>query len=281
MKQIQLIAVLATTPFLWSTGARAQQTPTTTAPPASAAAAPVVAAPVVAPALPTQDPKVATALIDRAITALGGADKLNKATVLNWKSKTTITFGDNPNDMAAETTMQGLDHSRQTFTGSFNGNATTGGMLLNGDAGVMDFGGNPQDLDKDGVARQKRAAYLQEIPITMVALKSKDFKIESVADDTVGGKPVAGIKVTAPDSRDFNLYFDKDTGLPVKLVAKVSGFDGQDAVQETTYSDYKPMAGIVKATHIETKRDGRTFLTEQVTDFQILDKVDPKTFATI
>ena len=37
------------------------------------------------------------------------------------------------------------------------------------------------------------------------------------------GKPAAALKVTGPDGKDFTLYFDKESGLPVRMVAKVIG----------------------------------------------------------
>ena len=69
-------------------------------------------------------------------------------------------------------------------------------------------------------------------------------------------KPAAGIKATGPDGKDFTLYFDKESGLPVKSVAKVVGFQGDEFTQETTYTDYKEFDGIKKATKAESKRDG-------------------------
>jgi hypothetical protein len=48
--------------------------------------------------------------------------------------------------------------------------------------------------------------------------------------------------------------------------------------QETTYSDYKNMDGVKKATKVESKRDGQKYMTLTVGSFKVLDKVDPKTF---
>ena len=61
---------------------------------------------------------------------------------------------------------------------------------------------------------------------------------------------------TAKTSRSS---FDKESGLPVKQVAKVLGFQGQEYTAETTFADYKDFDGIKKATKIEVKRDGETF----------------------
>jgi hypothetical protein len=134
------------------------------------------------------------------------------------------------------------------------------------------------DMDKDALANEKRNAYLQAAPVTLLPLKDKAFKIESAKEEKVDGKPADAIKVTGPDGKDFTLYFDKESGLPVKLVAKVAGFMGDEATQETTYSDYKEFGGIKKATKIQVKRGGEKFLEQQISDFKVLDKVDAKTF---
>jgi hypothetical protein len=117
------------------------------------------------------------------------------------------------------------------------------------------------------------------VPATLVALKGKGFTVKAAADEKVGGKPAAVLKVKGPDGKDFTLYLDKESGLPVKQVAKVAGFMGDEFTQETTFGSYKNFGGIKKATKIENKRNGMKFLTLEVTEFKALDKVDPKTFA--
>jgi hypothetical protein len=134
------------------------------------------------------------------------------------------------------------------------------------------------ELDKDSLAGQKRSVYLSVIPVTLVPLKGKGFKLESAGEAKVGDKPAVGIKATAPDGKDFTLYFDKESGLPVKMVAKVMGFMGEEVLQETIYGGYKDFDGIKKATKIESKRDGEKFQTAEVVEFKVLDKADAKTF---
>jgi hypothetical protein len=41
--------------------------------------------------------------------------------------------------------------------------------------------------------------------------------------------------------------------------------------------DYR-MGGIKKATKVQTKRGGESFKVEQISDFQVLEKVDPRLF---
>jgi hypothetical protein len=220
----------------------------------------------------------ANAILDKAIKAIGGEEKLGKVQAVSWTAKGTITLMGNDNDVTTRSVLQGLDHSRQEFEGNFGGSPVKGVTVLASDKGWRTFGGDHTELDKDALANEKRRAYLALIPVTILPLKGKEFKLETIADQNVGDKPAAGIKVTPPDGKEFTLYFDKESGLPVKMVAKVAGFMGDEFTQETTFSDYQDRGGIKKAMKLQAKRDGEKFLDQQITEFKILDMVDSKTF---
>jgi hypothetical protein len=225
------------------------------------------------------DVKDTNAVLDQAIKALGGEEKLGKVKAVSWTAKGTITFNGSDNTFTNRTTVQGIDHIRQEFEGEFGGNMVKGVTVLAGDKGWRNFGDNHSELDKDALANEKRTTYLALIPVTILPLKGKEFKLEMIGEATVGGKPATAIKATGPDGKDFNLYFDDASGLPVRLVAKVLGFMGDEYTQDTTFSDYQDMASIKKATKISSKRDGEKFIDQQISDFKLLDTVDAKTFA--
>jgi hypothetical protein len=222
-----------------------------------------------------KDPK---AILDKAIKALGGEENLAKVKSATWKAKGKISFGGTDNEFSSTATAEGLDHLRSEFEGEFGGNKVKGVTVLNGDMGWRKFGDMGMELDKDGVANEKRTLYLQVIPVTVVPLKGKDFKVEAAGTEKVGDKPAAVLKVTGPDGKDFKLYFDQESGLPVKEVAKVIGFMGEEFTQELSYAGYKDFGGIKKATKIVSKRDGEKFQEMEISDFKVLDKVDAKTF---
>jgi hypothetical protein len=221
----------------------------------------------------------AKAILDKAIQALGGEEKLGAVKAATWKGKGTVHIGGNDSDYTSQTTVQGLDQYRQEFEGEFMGNKVKSVTVLNGDKGWRKFGDNAMALDKAGVANQKRIVYLQVTPVTLLPLRGKGFKVRAAGEEKVGGQPAAVLEVTGPDGKDFKLSFDKKSGLPVKQVAKVPGFMGGEVTQETTFGNYKDFGGIKKATKIEAKRDGEKFLEQEVAEFKVVKKVDPKTFA--
>ena len=220
------------------------------------------------------DDSDAKSILEKAITALGGAEKLAKIDAFSMKAKGTVVFGGNEADATTVVTYKGLDHYRREF-----GNDQFHGVFVHaGDKGWRKIGDNSSDIEGDAVANEKRNIYLDVIPITLVSLKKEGFKCETAGEEKVGDKPAVILKVTAPDGKDFTLSFDKESGLPVKQVAKVIGFQGQEYTLESTYSDYKDFGGIKKATKVQMKRDGEKFQDMEVTEFKVLDKVDPDVF---
>jgi hypothetical protein len=224
------------------------------------------------------DEKDLHAILDKAIKAVGGEEKLKKLDAMTWKTKATITVNGNANDMSLQSTVKGLDRYRAEFEGEFGGNTIKGVVVLNDKKGWRKFGEDTMEMDDDGVVNEKRQISLQVIPIKLVILKDKAYKLAAADEQKVGGKPAAGIKVTGPDGKDFTLYFDKESGLPVRTVAKVIGFGGEEFTQETTYSNFKDVDGVKKAMKAESKRDGEDFIKSEITEFKFLDKVDDKAF---
>ncbi|MGO9599896.1 MAG: hypothetical protein ACLP7Q_18050 [Isosphaeraceae bacterium] len=224
------------------------------------------------------DEAQAKAILDKAIKALGGQEKLSKAEAATWKAKAKITIEGNDSEVSTEATVQGLDHFHSVFEGDLGGNKVKGESVLSGEKGWRKVGGQILEMEPEQIKNEKRMVSLMVIPATILPLQKKEFKVETAVDETVAGKPAAALKVTGFDGKDFMLYFDKESGLPVRLVAKVTGWMGEEYTQETTLSDYKDFGGIQKATRLKIKRDGEDFVDSQITEFKVLDKVPADSF---
>jgi hypothetical protein len=236
----------------------------------------VVAAGLAGPA--RADDAEATAVLDKAIAALGGAERLGKAEGFTWKNRATVTINGSDNSFNSEVTAQGVDKHRAAFEGDFNGNRFEGVTVLNGEKGWRKFGDMLMEMDADSIANEQRTIYLALGAATVLPLKGKGFQVQSAGEQDVGGKPAAVLKVTGPDGKESTLYFDKVTGLPAKQVGKVIDFTGQEYTQETTYDEFKDFNGIKQATRIIIARDGEPFVKQEVVEFKALDKVDPELF---
>jgi hypothetical protein len=218
------------------------------------------------------------AILDRAIQALGGAERLAKVQAVSWTGQGTITVEDVESPITVRVAAQGLDHYRQEFEAEFGGNKVRGRLLVAGDKGSREFGGDKTVLDQTALGNEKRNAYLSLLPITLLPLKGKEYRLELLAGEKIDDKPAVGLKVTPPDGRPFRLYFDPENGLPMKLSARVVGFNGEESTEETTFSDYQEIAGLRKATRVLSRRNGEKFLDLRISDFKMPEQLDPKTF---
>jgi hypothetical protein len=216
------------------------------------------------------------AVVDKAVKALGGSIDASKA--YTWKTKGTLTLNDNDNKFTTKVTAQGINRLRQEFEGDFDGNPIKGVTVLDADKGWRKIGDDASKLEDDALANEKRVVYLQIVGQSPAYLKGEGFKIESAEEAKVDGKPATQLKVTGPDGKEFEISFDKASGLPVKLSATVADFQGEEYKQDTQFSDYKEFAGIKRASKVENKRNGKKFVTYEITEFKVLDNVDKDAF---
>jgi hypothetical protein len=223
--------------------------------------------------------KETKAIIDMAIKAIGGEQKLAAVRAVTWKVQGKLYFLNKENDFTRQVTVQGLDHYRNETPGEMNGTSTV--IVLSGDKGWLKLPNNmKRALDEKGVAGQKRTVFRLLAATTIVPLRAKGTKLAKMGEEMVGDKPAVGVKITEADGMEFTLYFDKETGLPVKEVEKFAGAKGNDErIIETIFGDYRDFGGIKKATKIETKVNGQKQTEQEITDFKVLDKVDPNTFS--
>lgn len=108
----------------------------------------------------------------------------------------------------------------------------------------------------------------------------KTVKFTSLGEAMVKGKPAVGVTVSKEGKKDINLYFDKKSGLITKVEVRTRDFmSGQEVTEERFITEYQDASGRKVAKKIEVQRDGKEFLTAEVTEVQILEKIDADEFA--
>ena len=124
----------------------------------------------------------------------------------------------------------------------------------------------------------------------------KDYRVELAGESEIDKRPAVDLKIIGQDGRAFTMSFDKEIGLPVRRVRRRLA-RGIELTETTTFRDFKDFDGLMVATNRtdEVHRPGgsepakdasgqtRPQLTltlfTTITDFKVLDEVDPKTFA--
>src|SRR3954452_24296039 len=125
------------------------------------------------------------AVLDRAIAALGGEAKLRKAEAVAWKARGKSIGDRGESAFTNETTVQGVDRLRMEFEDDVDGERVKGLTVVDGDKGWRRYGESAGPLDADRLANHKRNLYLLVVPVTLVPLKGKDFRIERAGEEQV------------------------------------------------------------------------------------------------
>jgi hypothetical protein len=223
------------------------------------------------------DDQAAIAIVDKAIAAHGGEQRLRAVRAFRWESEGTMNPTKDPSAFTNRVTVQGLDRYRAEFEWGFNGAKYKTVTALNGDRAWRQSNNRQTQSNVRAVAELKHVAFVHVVTTTLVPLKSNGVKLESAGEAKVGDKLAAVVRVTGPDGRKFTLWFDRAAGFLLKL-AEDSNLQPKVTV-ETTFDDYVKFGGVYKAKKISQQfENGERFRQEEITRFQILDKVGPKTF---
>jgi negative regulator of sigma E activity len=224
------------------------------------------------------DEKEAKATINKAIKAMGGEEKLTGIKSFSAKGKGQIALEGNDYDFTFEMTTKGIDKYRSSYEVEVDGKKFDGVTVLDGDKGWKKEEGEVKKLDGDALAVEKRNAYLDVVPILIVPLKRNGFKLDSESDAKIGDKAAAVVRVTGPEGKDFTLYFDKESGLPIKMNGLVTDGQGEEAMHETTFEEYKDFDGIKVATRSRIRRADKRYIEVEGMELKVLADVEPETF---
>jgi hypothetical protein len=217
-------------------------------------------------------------ILDKAIKATGGEEKLAKYKAATWKAKGKINVEGVEIAFTLEAAAQPPKQLRAKSEGEFSGVKFERTQVVNGDKGWISLTGNTQDMPEGDLAAAKEDLYAHWVAM-LVPLKDAAFQLAPLPEIKIGDRPAVGVKVSHQGHKDISLYFDKEKGLLLKIQRRVKDLMGQEVDQETFYTDYKEENGILHPMKQKTKRAGNDFLQIELTEFKPAEQLDPNMFA--
>jgi hypothetical protein len=223
----------------------------------------------------------ARAVLDKAIKALGGADQLAKHPAVTWKSSGTITANDMKIAINDQWSAQGFDRFRWEFEVTIDGRALNGLIVIKGAEGWLKIANQPvTKVPAEVLPLLKNGLHIPRLVDALLPLRDKAFKLAPLGELTINDRAAVGIKVSHKDYPDVDLFFDKETALPLRSEFRVKE---PMATDETTYAfyfdGYKEFGGRKFATKITFKRDDKTTIELERKDVTPMEKLDDSTFA--
>ncbi len=232
------------------------------------------------PAPPARADDAVRAILDKAIKAEGGAEKLDKARASETKMKGTIDAAGMKLDFTHEIQVQMPDKVKSVMQLQVAGQNVTITSVFNGKNLWINANGMNVPTDDKMLAEVREQMYQGEVGRLTVLRDEKKFKLTPLGDVKVDGQDAVGILVASKGHRDISLFFDKKSGLVVKIEHRsLDPMSGQEFTQETLLKNYRDVDGLQEAKNLIVKRDGKDFMVAEVTETKVVDKFDDSTFA--
>jgi hypothetical protein len=237
----------------------------------------------------------AEAILNKAMKAHGGEDKLAKLNKFVLKSReVTTASGVETQSIESITSYEFPDKMREEYKaqGPRLKSALVGVRVFNGENAWVSTNGKTFELPDGQLANFRRFRF-HEFPVRLLPLlKSKDYKLTVVGDAKVEERKAIVIMASREGMVDFKFIFAEDSGLLLKKEYLYTRSEDSGAPQRASPDDPKAMK--VEVFYEEYKESGgirypsrtRTIFFEhnetavrEFTDFKIVDRFDEKTFA--
>ncbi|HEY7424740.1 MAG TPA: alpha/beta hydrolase [Gemmataceae bacterium] len=221
----------------------------------------------------------ARTIVEKAIKAHGGEEKLARLKAIRAKARGTVNLGgDVP--FTLEMVWQWPDRLKNRVKLESSKRTTT---LIETTAGSDSWSsrdGKPAPLV--GVKRDelRAQAHVRRLLLLTSLLHDSVYKLSVLDEIQIDDHPAVGVRVACPGERDVKLYFDKETGKLAKLERRL--YDDaakKESLQEEFFRDYKAIDGVPTARKQVWRRDGKKALEMTFSDVQYPDHIDPAEFA--
>jgi hypothetical protein len=220
------------------------------------------------------------AVLDRAITAHGGAEKLARYTAATMKIRGRLHNGQGATCDFTGVTAAAPRKLRVEIYLTVPGRELKSVQVLNGGQGWVARNGQVRPLSKEELDEEQEHFYAGVVS-HLVALRDKRYRMTALGEGGVYGREAVGLRVSRRGRRDVNLYFDKATGLLLRTECLVKDLesDGRELVVETLYEAYEPVDGVQVAHRFTIRRDGRLYVQSEAVEVKVAEKLDDRLFA--
>lgn len=217
-------------------------------------------------------------LVKAAVTAAGGADALAKYPAGRVTGKGTLFFPAANREFTFEHAYHTPGRLRSRVTSEADGGPIELLHVVSGATAKQRINGRAVPLTDAGVRDLQLAVLLNEV--SQLTPLTADRKFVLRADRQLRGPDASGLVVLVRGYPDLRLAFDRSTGHLTRVAHRSADPEtGKEGDLETTFSDFKDVAGLVRPARSVVTRDGRKVAELVVEKFTPLERIDPDAFA--
>ena len=211
-------------------------------------------------------------IIARNLQAKGGPEKWQSIQSVKMTGKMTAQGAEMPLTVYA----MRPNYNRQEITmpagkavQAFDGKTA---WMMNPMMGI----GTPQPIPGPAAEMARNSA---DFDGALINYKEKGSTVELVGRETLEGRDVYHLRVTAKGGTPQHYFLDAETGIELKMTAEVDPGNGQKQTISTVMSDYKPVNGVMIPHTVTQMADGKTLLRWTITSVEFNAVKDPAIFS--
>jgi hypothetical protein len=188
----------------------------------------------------------ARAIVEHAIAAQGGRDKLDLAAASFHKVKGA--FHHDRWAFVGESFVDGPNRERFNLRGDGSGSGSSSEgfsegirtMVVEDNKGWYSWNGAIIDFDQKTQANMKKAAYADKVSSLVALVRDPGYTLSPLGESQVKGSKTIGVKVRFQGMPEISLYFDKTSMLLLKTSYKMTDVESQkEYSREVYYSRYE------------------------------------------
>ena len=218
-------------------------------------------------------------IVNAAIKATGGEAKLEKLKLVSMKGKGKVLEGNQDGTLTIEGTAHGTDRFRLQLDMMVGDQSINFLIVFSGDKAWAKRDDRVEDLPAEIVAIVKAEMQALRMAQMLTPLKDKDLKLSPLGEMKIDERAALGIKIVKKDHPDVDLYFDKETHLPIKCELRIKEPNGMEVTTAWHFSNFKESADVKHPMKIALHREDKKMMEMEISEVKPEEKVDENTFA--
>jgi outer membrane lipoprotein-sorting protein len=219
------------------------------------------------------------AILEKAVKAHGGAEKLNKMKCLQSKSKGKLELFGSSIDMTQEVSIKFAGKFREVAELDVNGQKVKVISVFDGSKASIMANGQPVDVTDKIMEEFKEGAHAMKVGRLTNLLTDKSLQLSLLGESKVEGRPAVGVKIASKGHRDIDLYFDKESGMLVKVQTRKNDLQTmQEVDEERIIKEYQEVDGQKVPKKVLVNHEGKKYLELEVFEVKFPDDIDDSEF---
>ncbi len=219
------------------------------------------------------------AIVDRAIKAHGGLERLTRAQADRIKVKGSLYINTEPVPFTGEIVVQLPSKQKQILVIQAKDRTHTLVQIYDGEQGYISVDDQPQKPDPSAVAEMRESMALARIVRLVPLLTDRSYQLSLLPEIKINGRPASGVKAEVKGRKPFLLYFDRETHFLVKTAHERDDGAGKVVRQEEFYSEFRDLSGFRRPIKMVVFRKGAKVMEAEMVEVKYFERINDSEFA--